>query len=216
MYVMSSVVMSTVPVPKGVVFSFSCSASSFPLPPKMFQRLILPGRPDTPTDDDVRVQTARRHANEWLRLLGTRFSTMKNWTQRTSTHHQFVPRPRGEGKTPAPSWVVCVPHERRLKNSPPPSPQPRSLFSSFFFRAFFFFSVRGSREERVCTSAPSHDMAMQDERPDFVQPEQTSSTPEATFETRFEQFYLQLSEGKTGGMVVSAVSTLMVTACLFV
>lgn len=53
-------------------------------------------------------------------------------------------------------------------------------------------------------STPSHGMAMQEERPASPGPEQTSSPPEATFETRFEQFYLQLSEGKTGGMVVSA------------
>eukprot|EP00752_Nemacystus_decipiens_P003041 g2819.t1 len=44
-------------------------------------------------------------------------------------------------------------------------------------------------------------MAMKDEGAALSEPEQTSSPPEATFETRFEQFYLQLSEGRTGGMV---------------
>lgn len=52
----------------------------------------------------------------------------------------------------------------------------------------------------VCTT--SHDMAVQEERKALPKPEQISSPSEATFETRFEQFYLQLSEGKTGGMVV--------------
>lgn len=50
--------------------------------------------------------------------------------------------------------------------------------------------------------APSHDVTMQEERP--ASPEEQDCNPrEATFEQRFEQFYLQLSEGKTGGMVVS-------------
>lgn len=53
-------------------------------------------------------------------------------------------------------------------------------------------------------AAPPHDMALQESpgTPD-EHTEQQSDQLEATFEQRFEQFYLQLSEGKTGGMVVS-------------
>ncbi|CAM9503182.1 unnamed protein product, partial [Scytosiphon promiscuus] len=51
-------------------------------------------------------------------------------------------------------------------------------------------------------TAPSHDMAVQEVAgmPN-EHTEQQSSQLEPTFEERFEQFYLQLSEGKTGGMV---------------
>lgn len=54
------------------------------------------------------------------------------------------------------------------------------------------------------SAAPSHDMAVQESAatPDELSEEQDNEL-EATFEQRFEQFYLQLSEGKTGGMVVS-------------
>ncbi len=54
-------------------------------------------------------------------------------------------------------------------------------------------------------SSPSVDMTAQEAGLVMLSPEQEydSSPPEATFESRFEQFYLQLSEGKTGGMVVS-------------
>lgn len=54
--------------------------------------------------------------------------------------------------------------------------------------------------------APSHDAPVQEERPAESPEEQDCNPPSeltVTFEQRFEQFYLQLSEGKTGGMVVS-------------
>lgn len=44
----------------------------------------------------------------------------------------------------------------------------------------------------------SHDMVNEKSRP-IAEDERTIV---ASFEERFEQFYLQLSEGKTGGMVV--------------
>lgn len=52
------------------------------------------------------------------------------------------------------------------------------------------------RPDEECV--PSHDMAEEGERPI----EDDERTMASNFEERFEQFYLQLSEGKTGGMVV--------------
>ncbi|CAM9975483.1 unnamed protein product, partial [Ectocarpus fasciculatus] len=52
--------------------------------------------------------------------------------------------------------------------------------------------------------APSNDMAVLQESPAAPgkHAQDGSGGPlEATFEERFEQFYLQLAEGKTGGMV---------------
>lgn len=52
-------------------------------------------------------------------------------------------------------------------------------------------------------SSPSADMTAQEAGLASPEPEDDSSPPDTTFESRFEQFYLQLSENKTGGMVVS-------------
>lgn len=60
-------------------------------------------------------------------------------------------------------------------------------------------------EGGVIEPAPAHDVPVQEERPaDSPEEQDCNPLPEqGTFEQRFEQFYLQLSEVKTGGMVVS-------------
>lgn len=65
--------------------------------------------------------------------------------------------------------------------------------------------------------APSNDMAVLQESPaapgEHAQ-DGNGGLLEATFEERFEQFYLQLAEGKTGGMVVRATATILLPAVL--
>lgn len=57
-------------------------------------------------------------------------------------------------------------------------------------------TMDGPRPDEGCIS--SHGMAEEEARPI----EEDERTMASNFEERFEQFYLQLSEGKTGGMVV--------------
>lgn len=103
---------------------------------------------------------------------------------------------------------VCHSNAAGRKDTPPEIPNLKLAgpFGEILFR--FGSATVGGRS--VYTPAPSREIDMQDEGPAFSEAEQVSTPPEASFETRFEQFYLQLSEGKTGGMVVS-----VVTSCFF-
>lgn len=66
--------------------------------------------------------------------------------------------------------------------------------------------------------APSNDTDVLQESPaapgDHAQ-DGSGGLLETTFEERFEQFYLQLAEGKTGGMVVRATATILIRVVLY-
>lgn len=132
----------------------------------------------------------------------TRFSAAKNCTRGLQHITSLPTLERGRGRTPARGLLFRAPARATKKRL-------RLARGGVCRREHAAGPPRfiSSIGEACLHSLPSHDMSMQDESPDFPAPEQTSRPPEATFETRFEQFYLQLSEGKTGGMVVSARST---------
>lgn len=82
-----------------------------------------------------------------------------------------------------------------------------SFWSCTFYEVWLFTETSasdGSEGERSCVAVVmKHEMQPQGQNNECgSETGETENTFINTFEERFQQFYLQLSDGKTGGMVV--------------